>query len=177
MTQKKVPGADWVYMVYDDRDRLVLTQDGVQRENDQWTFTKYDALNRPVLTGIYADTSGITGMQAKVDQFYDAVDNAGNTDEWFEISDGPIHGYTNNSFPKVSTADAYLTITYYDNYDFAAALDTAKYKYDDEQLVASGSEPGKEASNISSVEGQVSGKKIKNLETNVWYWTLYYYDH
>src|SRR5690606_33609118 len=31
MTHKKVPGADWVYMVYDDRDRLVMTQDGNQR--------------------------------------------------------------------------------------------------------------------------------------------------
>src|SRR5690606_21861258 len=63
MIAKKVPGADWVYMVYDDRDRLVLTQDGNQRTKrdgscnsaPEWTFTKYDALNRPVLTGILVD--------------------------------------------------------------------------------------------------------------------------
>ncbi|MEM6526348.1 MAG: DUF6443 domain-containing protein, partial [Bacteroidota bacterium] len=53
MTEKKVPGAHWVYMVYDDRDRLVLTQDGEQRNQNQWLFTKYDALNRPVATGFY----------------------------------------------------------------------------------------------------------------------------
>ena len=53
MTDKKMPGADWVYMVYDDRDRLVMTQDGNQRLSKQWLFTKYDTLNRPVMTGIY----------------------------------------------------------------------------------------------------------------------------
>ncbi|MFZ5971144.1 MAG: hypothetical protein ACOYXA_06095 [Bacteroidota bacterium] len=41
MIGKKVPGADWVWMVYDDRDRLVLTQDGEQRKVNKWTFTKY----------------------------------------------------------------------------------------------------------------------------------------
>ncbi|MEJ0055860.1 MAG: hypothetical protein WDN75_09550 [Bacteroidota bacterium] len=53
MIQKKMPGADWVYMIYDDRDRLVMTQDGVQRNNNEWNFTLYDALNRPVITGVY----------------------------------------------------------------------------------------------------------------------------
>ena len=32
MIEKKVPGAGPVYMVYDTRDRLALTQDSVQRE-------------------------------------------------------------------------------------------------------------------------------------------------
>lgn len=31
MIKKRVPGADWVYMVYDKWDRLILTQDGNQR--------------------------------------------------------------------------------------------------------------------------------------------------
>ena len=34
LVKKRVPGADWVYMVYDQRDRLVLTQDGKQRLGD-----------------------------------------------------------------------------------------------------------------------------------------------
>jgi RHS repeat-associated protein len=51
---KKVPGADWVYMVYDSRDRLVYTQDGNLRSKSsgQWAYVFYDALNRPVQTGI-----------------------------------------------------------------------------------------------------------------------------
>ena len=52
MTAKKVPGAAWAYMVYDNRDRLVFTQDGNMREKSQWLTTLYDQLNRPVQTGI-----------------------------------------------------------------------------------------------------------------------------
>ncbi len=52
MIAKKVPGAGWVYMVYDVRDRLVFTQDGNLRNRQQWLGTLYDGLNRPVLTGM-----------------------------------------------------------------------------------------------------------------------------
>jgi RHS repeat-associated protein len=55
MTDKKVPGSDWVYMIYDSRDRLVLTSDGNSRaestDSDKWFYTKYEALNRPSETG------------------------------------------------------------------------------------------------------------------------------
>lgn len=50
---KKIPGAGWMFMIYDARDRLVLTQDANQRRKFQWSATLYDALNRPVTTGLY----------------------------------------------------------------------------------------------------------------------------
>ena len=56
MIEKQLPGANPVYLVYDNRDRLVLVQDGVRRAANQWAFTKYDELNRPVATGIYSST-------------------------------------------------------------------------------------------------------------------------
>ena len=34
MTAKRVPGSDWIHMIYDQRDRLVLTQDGNQRDDN-----------------------------------------------------------------------------------------------------------------------------------------------
>ena len=49
---KKVPGAGWVYMVYDLRDRLVYTQDANMRGRNQWMTTLYDGLNRPSATGM-----------------------------------------------------------------------------------------------------------------------------
>jgi RHS repeat-associated protein len=61
MIAKKVPGADWVYMIYDVRDRLVFSQDGNMAKNNQWLTTLYDRLNRPVMTGIMA---GYTGNRA-----------------------------------------------------------------------------------------------------------------
>jgi RHS repeat-associated protein len=52
MIAKKVPGAGWMYMVYDKRDRLVFTQDANMRNKNNWMTTLYDELNRPILTGM-----------------------------------------------------------------------------------------------------------------------------
>jgi RHS repeat-associated protein len=58
---KKMPGAGAVYMVYDGRDRLVLAQDANGRNLGKWEYTQYDALNRPVATGLW--TTGQTAEQ------------------------------------------------------------------------------------------------------------------
>ncbi len=49
-----------VYMVYDKRDRVVLTQDGNLRATNKWMFIKYDAFNRPIYTGIYTNATYTT---------------------------------------------------------------------------------------------------------------------
>lgn len=67
MTAKKVPGAGEVYMIYDKRDRLVFTQDAKLRLSNQWLTTLYDALNRPVVTGILVYTGTPDALQASVD--------------------------------------------------------------------------------------------------------------
>jgi RHS repeat-associated protein len=55
-TMKKVPGSDPVYMVYDARDRQVMTQDGELRLQNKWHVTLYDPLNRQVKTGLLSNT-------------------------------------------------------------------------------------------------------------------------
>lgn len=52
---KKAPGAQELYMVYDNRDRLVFTQDGNQRNLPQpeWHVSLYDEFNRNLLTALY----------------------------------------------------------------------------------------------------------------------------
>jgi RHS repeat-associated protein len=58
MIMKKVPGAGAVYLVYDARDRLVMTQDPNMRASNKWMVTKYDnSLNRPYETGLWQDVS------------------------------------------------------------------------------------------------------------------------
>lgn len=58
MTMKKVPGAGEVYMVYDQRDRLVMTQDANLRKDSKWLVTLYENnLNRPVKTGLYTNAT------------------------------------------------------------------------------------------------------------------------
>jgi hypothetical protein len=54
-------------MVYDNRDRLVFTQDGNQRSAHQWLITFYDAMNRPVETGIYTSSVTRASLQTLMD--------------------------------------------------------------------------------------------------------------
>lgn len=65
---KKLAGADWVYMIYDVRDRLVFTQDAYLRRRGQWMATLYDALNREVMTGIMIWSATPDVLQGTVTQ-------------------------------------------------------------------------------------------------------------
>jgi RHS repeat-associated protein len=56
MIMKKVPGAGEVYMVYDTRDRLVMTQDANLRLANKWMATIYNDENKPLLTGLLLNT-------------------------------------------------------------------------------------------------------------------------
>ncbi|MCF6405179.1 RHS repeat-associated core domain-containing protein [Chitinophaga filiformis] len=70
MVVKKVPGAGRVFMVYDVRDRLVFTQDSIQRTKStmEWLVTFYDELNRPTMTAIYQGTATRDTLQARLNR-------------------------------------------------------------------------------------------------------------
>ena len=113
MLTKKIPGAAEIRIVYDNLDRVVLTQDGNQRASgkNDWTFTKYDILSRPIMTGIYTATSGDTQSDLQTD-----VD--AESDKYEDRTNGGVEGYTTKAFPSAATDYEALTVTYYDNYDF-----------------------------------------------------------
>lgn len=62
MIVKKVPGAGEVYLVYDKRDRMVMSQDALMRIDNKWLVTKYDELNRPIETGLWATADAATAL-------------------------------------------------------------------------------------------------------------------
>jgi RHS repeat-associated protein len=175
MIAKRLPGADWVYMVYDNRDRLVLTQDGGLRASKQWQFTKYDQLNRPILTGIKTLTTVATqtAMQAEVDQFYNVANPA-----YGETRGSVVHGYTNNTYPSITDPFQYWTVTYYDDYDWIAGVfngtrlqfsstEYANTDYPDNTVVPAS----------SRVNGMVTGTKVKVMDGGPLYLTsASYYD-
>jgi RHS repeat-associated protein len=59
MIIKDVPGAGEIWMVYDARDRLIMTQDGNLRTQSpaKWMVTEYDDLNRPYRSGLLTDAN------------------------------------------------------------------------------------------------------------------------
>ena len=67
MIAKKVPGAGWVNIVYDPRDRPVFMQDANMHNTNQWLATLYDKMNRPVLTGMITYTDTRRNLQLYVD--------------------------------------------------------------------------------------------------------------
>jgi RHS repeat-associated protein len=64
MIIKRTPGGGDVWMVYDARDRLVLSQDANERASGQWLYTLYDALNRITSTGLWTNGSDRATHQA-----------------------------------------------------------------------------------------------------------------
>ncbi len=193
MIAKKVPGADWVYMVYDNRDRLVLTQDGNQRTKrdgscnsaPEWTFPNSDSLHRPVLPGIVPDSRDRETLQIAVNDFYDAAEN--NSDEWYEVRSSAVHGYSNQSFPKVSDENSYLTATYYDDDSYAGLVRSPdgtrvmNLEYNpcgiEGQYYYSGTSCSDKIS-FPRLKGLVTATKTRVLGENqpLWLWNAFHYD-
>ena len=117
MIAKKVPGAGWVYMVYDQRDRLVFTQDANMRTNGQWMYTLCDALNRNVQTGMM---SGYTGSPADLQIYVNG--NTGNSIPSSVTTNGsnaptvPVTAVYNLSDPSIRSYQASSSIVFTDGF-------------------------------------------------------------
>jgi RHS repeat-associated protein len=116
MTDKKIPGADVVYMLYDERNRLVATQDGNLRAQhpNKWLITKYDKLDRPVMTATWQSASN----RATLILWLKNSSNFGNKLYEDYSSGSAYNDYTNRAFPVFNGTDPFtiLTVNYYDHY-------------------------------------------------------------
>ncbi|WP_418677607.1 BACON domain-containing protein [Alistipes indistinctus] len=157
VTRSQSPGADYTLSVYDRRGRLAMSQSGTQRLSNQWSFTKYDVFDRPVLSGV---TTGGTYSSHKA-----ALDTAA---VFSERRGSSVHGYTNDCYPFVSDANSYLSVTYYDDYDWLAANDPHAFSEAD----ALGQV------RVAAAQGLATGSRVKVLGsgTDQWLTTATYYD-
>ncbi|SMC74991.1 DUF6443 domain-containing protein [Pedobacter africanus] len=110
--EKKIPGKGWEEMVYNKLDQLVLSRDAEQRNSGKWLFTKYDALGRVVVTGLHSNAAERSTLQPLVDAQGTLWENRDNGN-----SNSTGSGYTNLTLPNTGI-ETYLTINYYDDYDF-----------------------------------------------------------
>ena len=95
---KKIPGAGEAHMVYDIRDRLVMSQDSLLRNQQKWLYTKYDAENRPDSTGLITDPTYYNNLT-----YYDTT------------------AFKSNNFPLVASyTNELLTQTFYDDYSWVS---------------------------------------------------------
>ncbi|MBD1362906.1 RHS repeat-associated core domain-containing protein [Mucilaginibacter sp. ZT4R22] len=106
LIQKKLPGKDWEYLIYNKLDQTVLSQDANQRLSYQWTVSKYDALGRVIITGLWNAGATIASNTLR-DSIY-------NKPQWDtrNYSD-TTSGYSIGSYPALSKT---LIRNYYDEY-------------------------------------------------------------
>ncbi len=162
---KKLPGADWVYFVYDKWGRQVLAQDGVQRSKSpkEWTFTKYDNHNRVAYQGI------LTSNDSHDELIADADEN--NSLARFESRTGSTYTIS-NSFPDFISSDEIIEINYYDDYTFLDNnWDVENLNYD---FI---NETGFPSSYNNSVKGYATGSQTRILGTTKWLNSVVYYDN
>lgn len=168
MIEKKVPGVEPVYLVYDHWDRLVLTQYGNMRVGDnRWLFTAYDAFNRPVMTGYVSNGQNRETVQAHVSTLTNPADR------YTEYTGAGTHGYGNSTYPlngrmPGSTLGELLTVTYYDNHSHQALPDWSV-------LGLGFSDPESILSQNATVKTLVTGSMTKTDDGN-WIRSVNYYD-
>jgi RHS repeat-associated protein len=151
---KRLPGCEWVYMVYDKANRMVLSQDGNMRNKpiEQWMITKYDGLGRVAVTGI---TSSLNNSSHQ-----DLIQTYANDSVIETYANGV---YTNSKFPDATP----LILNYYDSYEFVSSHPAlgyaAKSGYDTPH---------------SSANGLLTGKRTYLLDGSGQYTvTALYYDY
>jgi RHS repeat-associated protein len=162
LIRKKVPGAATVWMVYDGRDRIVLSQDSVLRAAHHWLYTQYDALNRPCATGLLTDNSNYNNLgyhSVRADTSY------------------------NYPWPGVYSVDT-LTKTFYDDYSWRTGQSnplsaSRSTSYDSYLQTASNTTwPYAQDATVQSsqLKGLVTGSKVKVLGTSTYLYSINFYD-
>ncbi|WP_177733812.1 DUF6443 domain-containing protein [Flavobacterium inviolabile] len=122
LVEKKLPGKQWEYLVYDQLDRLTATGPAFSPFDGQqsgWLITKYDGQHREVYTGWLGNSLSRSQLQA---QYTAATTNqseqrtrSGTT----TAIDGIAIAYTNTAVP--ANGLKLLTVHYYDDYDYPEA--------------------------------------------------------
>ncbi|CAM1343029.1 DUF6443 domain-containing protein [Tenacibaculum amylolyticum] len=165
LVEKKLPGKQWEYVIYDSHDKPILTQDGALRSDNLWAFTKYDNYGRIIYKGLYSSTKSRNNLQVEVDSYIDG-NNKNNSEE--RISSTKIIGqialnYSNTAFPITNITEV-LSVSYYDDYNF---VDSDKPAIPSSVL---------NQTITTRTNGLMTASWIKTLNQNTWSKAYTFYD-
>lgn len=120
LVEKRLPGKNWEFMIYDKQDRLIATGPTLfpfGGDNLGWLVTKYDVLGRPAYTGWYNGHMSISSDNRIAMQLaMEASSTMNETRVSSNTVNGITIGYSSNTLPNVSLY--LMTATYYDDYTF-----------------------------------------------------------
>ena len=131
LVEKKLPGKQWEFIVYDKLDRPVATGPVFSPFNDSaigtvgWLITKYDVLNRPIYTG-WEQSAAVTSTDRFSKQTtVNGLVTISETKQTTVNTIDSITAYYSNGV--VPTTFKLLTINYYDDYNFQAFTPAISY--------------------------------------------------
>jgi RHS repeat-associated protein len=163
---KQTPGAAAVFYIYDPWDRQVLSQTGNQRGNSLWAFNKYDAFDRLIMTGEIVINGDRASVQQQLTTFYATIST--NPLLRYEDRGNAIHGYTNRSYPVLSSELQTNAVMYFDNYNFLSPAAT-QYAFHPEPYLGL-------TEAFVRVQGLTTGTKNRVLGTNEYLSSIHYYN-
>ena len=158
---KKLPGCDPAYTVYDAADHPVFTQDGEQRERNEWSFSIPDAFGRAVLTGVCTNVLDYASNPLDTIVVYADWANAEN-----ELKGYQLEGVTLNS-PIIQSA------SYYDHYEFLG-----KNGIPNDMATVYVEETGYGKRNAGGCKGQLTGicTSLLSSRPGTFTYSVMYYD-
>lgn len=180
VVERKIPGKDVEYYVYDSRDRVVLYQNGTLRNyvnvpffiggcNNYWEFTIYDGLNRVLETGLWNNCPSNTRQQLAA--MVTDANNYASTSLMYFLKQNNLSTYPG----QIDNAQIY-TYTYYDNYSQLGSSFNPVYV---SQLTGTAPYAAYPTATNSTI-GLVTGTKVRVLTNNSnlaeWITTSNFYD-
>lgn len=150
MVTKRIPGQPIQEFVYDVRNRMVYSRDGLLRSQGKWMITYYDDMNRPIEKAIYTGSESQSTLQT-------------------QLTTGAI---LNPNLPASSLQP--LSYIYYDNYSYTGAKSAVTAEFTKPQL--NGNFYPESIQTTSKLLGKITGTKTLILGTSQWLITTMYYD-
>jgi RHS repeat-associated protein len=157
MIIKKVPGAGIEEMVYDKRDRLIMSRHAKLAEQGYWQVNKYDAQNRLIKIGLIANASSRTVHQTSAN--------------------------ADLNYPTLNNADV-MQENYYDDYNWASVLGPAAtmhtgdiwsaYFFTTFNAAPEYAQPV--VADLVNLRDKVTGMKVRVLGTGTYLYTINWYD-
>ena len=120
---KHSPATGTIQIVYDNKDRIVLSQDENQRNRSgkQWTFYLYDDQDRIIATGLFDKNATRDDMASFVKSLNSGIVNISVYTGSTEVlkADNPVAG--TSAYCNSCNNTVINTVTYYDEYSYQGA--------------------------------------------------------
>jgi RHS repeat-associated protein len=176
LVEKKIPGKSWVYLIYDNQNRMVATQDANLRAKGQWMYTKYDKFGRVTITGISTGSITRTVEQNIVEGL--GLNNLNRVDYAFFNRQGMDVYYDSpdTTYPNSSKWVTLLTLNYYDTYPEASPALPAQVQNQGTLPTQPTTFTLNGVSSIRSTKTLPTASYTKNIEDDSWSSNFIWYD-